>query len=122
MIRVTSNTYSTVTDTSNAPFTISSAITVIAPNGGENWPRGSPQTIRWSYAGNPGNRVRIEALQGTTVVRVVSPSTSIGAGGSGSYALTVPASMPVGSNYWVRVTSLSNSAVTDMSNAAFTVS
>jgi len=122
VIRVTSNTYSTVTDTSNAPFTISSAITVIAPNGGENWPRGSPQTIRWSYAGNPGNRVRIEALQGTTVVRVVSPSTSIGAGGSGSYALTVPASMPVGSNYWVRVTSLSNSAVTDMSNAAFTVS
>ena len=122
VIRVTSNTYAACTDTSNAPFTISSAITVIAPNGGENWPRGSPQTIRWSYAGNPGNRVRIEALQGTTVVRVVSPSTSIGAGGTGSYALTVPASMPVGSNYWVRVSSVSNPAATDTSNGPFTVS
>ncbi|MBL0062807.1 MAG: hypothetical protein IPP40_15315, partial [bacterium] len=49
-------------DISNANFTIAvPSITVISPNGGENWTVGSQQTIRWTKSGNIGNvQVRIK--------------------------------------------------------------
>jgi len=121
-IRVTSTTYPACTDTSNAPFTISPAITVTSPNGGDNWVRGSLQTISWSYTGDPGSTVKIEALRGSTVVAVITPGTSFGSGGSGSYSLTVPFSTPLGTDYRIRVTSTTYPACTDASDAPFTVS
>jgi len=45
-IKVTSNANPAGNDTSDAPFSIVSAITVVAPNGGENWQRNSLQPIR----------------------------------------------------------------------------
>ena len=58
-IRVTSTSNLAYTDTSNTNFTISSgisppSITVISPNGGENWARGTTKLITWTKTGNPG--------------------------------------------------------------------
>ncbi len=61
-IRVRHLTEGTATDESNANFTIAfPSITVITPNGGEDWTVGTQQTIRWTKTGNIGNvQVRIK--------------------------------------------------------------
>ena len=118
-IRVTSNRYPWCGDTSNSTFTVSPAIILITPNGGENWTPGSSQTIRWRYTGNPGSTVRIEALRDAAVIAAI-PSHSLGLGGSGSFNLTVPAKTTPGSNYRIRITSTRYPSCSDVSNAPFT--
>jgi photosystem II stability/assembly factor-like uncharacterized protein len=61
-IRVRHLTETTAADTSNANFTIAMpSITLVSPNGGEDWTVGSQHTIRWSKSGNVGNvQVRIK--------------------------------------------------------------
>jgi len=120
-IRVTSTSDPSITDTSDGPFTIASPIVVVSPDGGEVWQPGSRKAVQWSYTGNPGSTVKIEALRGETVVATI-PSVPIGSGGIGFYNLTVPFSTPVGDNYRFRVTSTSNPAYTDTSNAPFIIS
>jgi len=123
-IRVTSTSYPGCTDTSDAPFAISllPSITVVAPNGGEDWPAGSPNTIRWRYIDTPGADVKIELLKGEAVQEVITASTPIGSGGVGSYTLAIPAGLSPGNDYRVRITSTSNASYTDTSDAPFTIS
>lgn len=97
------------------------SITVTYPNGGETWQVGTTQTIRWIYAGSPGTAVKIELLQGDAISRILSSSTSIGSGGSGSFSWTVPASVIAGSDYKIKVTSISNAGYTDASNNKFSI-
>ena len=109
-IRVTSNANPAYSDTSEGAFSIASAITVVSPNGGENWQPGSTQTLRWNYTGSPGDTVKIEALRSGSVLATVSSSYPIGSGGSGSYDLPFPLATPLGTDYQIRVTSTSNPA------------
>jgi len=124
-IRISSTSNAIYTDTSDAPFKIianaSSSITLTTPNGGENWVQGSAQTLRWNYTGNPGTMVKIEALKGDKVLAVITPSSSIGSGGSGFYNLTFPFATPIGTDYKIRITSISNPAWTDTSDDNFTI-
>ncbi|HQA80426.1 MAG TPA: Ser-Thr-rich GPI-anchored membrane family protein [Methanoregulaceae archaeon] len=124
-IRVTSTTYPSFSDTSDAFFTIvpdsSSSITVVSPNGGENWTQGTTQTLRWNYTGNPGSTVRIEALRGETVLATVTSGYPIGSGDSGSYDLKFPYNTPPGSDYRIKITSTSNPGYTDTSDSMFTI-
>jgi hypothetical protein len=54
-VRVTLNSNSSVTDESNANFTIvQPALTLAAPNGGETYTLGGPLTVRWSRTAAPG--------------------------------------------------------------------
>ncbi len=119
-IRVTSTGYPGCSDTSDTPFTVRSALKVTGPDGGEIWPPGSSQTIRWSYNGTPGSTVTIEALRGSSVIATIS-NVPIGSGGDGSYPLTVPAAIPLGDEYRIRVTSTRYPACTDTSDSAFTI-
>ncbi len=121
-IRVTSTSNVNDTDTSDAPFSVIPPITVIAPNGGEEWQQGSTQTIRWTYIGDPGSTVKIEALRGDTVLAVISPGIPIGSGGSGSMNLTLPKNAPAGASYRIRISSTSNPVYTDTSDAPFSIS
>lgn len=98
------------------------AVTVVAPNGGEIWNAGSTRTIQWTYTGNVGPNVRIELLQNGVFSRMIAASVPVGAGGNGSYVWTLPArGMAAGSTFAVRVTSTTNGAITDMSDAFFTI-
>ncbi len=124
-VRVTSLNNSAYSDTSNNNFTISSpatSITVVSPNGGENWVRGTKHTVRWTYSGTPGSRIKIELLKGGIFNRTITSNVSIGSSGSGSYNWTVSSTQALGTNYKVKVASLSNAAYNDTSNNNFTIS
>jgi len=120
-VRITSTSNATFTDTSNNPFTIGPAITVVSPDGGEHYPQGSPQTLTWNYTGTPGATVKIEALRGEAVLAVITPATAIGSGGQGSFNLTFPYHTPLGSDYRIRITSTAYPGCTDTSDASFSV-
>ncbi len=120
-VKVTSTSNATFSDTSNNPFTIGPAITVISPDGGENFMQGSPQTLKWNYTNTPGTTVKIEAMRGDTVLAVITPATAIGSGGQGSFNLTFPYLTPLGSDYRIRITSTTYPGCTDTSNAYFSV-
>ena len=120
-ISVTSTSNSAYTDTSNNDIAIVAVITVTSPNGGERWPVGSVQTIRWTYTGDPGASVKIDLLKGGVVNQTITSTASIGSSGSGSYDWTVPASQQAGSDYRIRVTSTSNSSCTDTSDSNMTI-
>jgi hypothetical protein len=120
----------TVSDTSNNYFTLSPAgttaptITVTSPNGGETWERGTTHVIRWTYTDFPfGAPVKIVLLKANTEIATIVASTSIGAfGGEGSYTWDINPSGATGSEFKVRVQSLSQPTVKDTSNAVFTLS
>jgi hypothetical protein len=129
-IRITSTTNTAITDSSNSNFAITStttspSITVSSPNGGDSLPRmmgmGSPYPIKWSYSGNVGTAVKIELLKAGILDRVITTSTSIGSAGTGSYAWQIPATVKLGNDYKIRVTSTSNSAYSDTSNTNFII-
>ncbi|RPI29538.1 MAG: hypothetical protein EHM61_01285 [Acidobacteria bacterium] len=110
-----------------ATFTAAIPLTVVYPNGGETWTRGSIQTIRWAYAGSIGPYVRIELWQtGTagdlsalqTVIKAGAPT---GTGGVGSFMWRVPSGLPPLDNFKVVIKSLSDATITDASDGRFTV-
>jgi endonuclease/exonuclease/phosphatase family metal-dependent hydrolase len=94
--------------------TVPASVTVNSPDGGESWAGGSSHSITWTATGV--TNVKLEyTLNGSTWTTITS-STSASAG---SYTWTVPSSSTSAAR--VRVSDASNSAVTDMSNAAFTI-
>lgn len=119
-IRITSTSNPAYTDTSNGPFTISPAITVVSPNGGEIFFPGNILPLSWSYSGNPGTTVNIEVLKGPVVLKTLT-GIPIGFGGSGLYSVIIPVGTPPGSDYKIRVTSASYAACTDTSDGFFTI-
>jgi hypothetical protein len=123
-IKVTSTSNGAYSDISDSNFTIVGppppTISVTFPNGGETFTAGSMQTIRWTYAGNPGSFVKIELLKGGALNRMLT-FTSIGSGGNGSYNWSIPSTQVAGSDYQIRVTSASNAAYTDTSDSNFTI-
>jgi sugar lactone lactonase YvrE len=121
-VRITSTFDPTVTDVSDGPFTIEApSITITSPNGGEVWIGGSQVTIRWTYTANPGNYVSIELLKSGSLNRVITSSTSIGSGGSGSYIWNVPSSQVADSDYTVRIINLANLIYSDTSDSSFSI-
>ncbi len=94
------------------------SITVVSPNGGENWKRGTTHTISWSRIGNTGTYVKIELLKGTNVNRIISSSTA----NDGSYSWYVPTIQTPGIDYKVRITSTNNPIYKDTSNSNFIIS
>ena len=117
-VRITSTTNSVYKDTSNANFKISAgSITVVSPNGGENWARNTAHTISWTKAGSPGSYVKIELLKGGILNKVITSSTL----NDGSFSWTVPSLQTVGTDYKVRITSTSSSSYADISNNYFRI-
>lgn len=113
------NGSSVALNVTNASVRISGGITVVSPNGGENWARGATITIRWNYTGSPGSYVKKELLKSGVLNRVIISSTPVGSNGSGSYNWLINSTQTLGTDYKVRITSTTNSAYTDSSNNNF---
>jgi hypothetical protein len=121
-VRITSTTSSSFSDVSDQDFTIAGpSLTLISPNGAESWEAGSRQVVSWSYNGNPGRSVRIELLQGATVISTLRQSTSAGFKGSGSYNWLLSKELVTGKDYKIRVTSTTIPSCTDSSDKDFTI-
>ena len=80
-----------------------------------------PKQYRWSYTGSPGSLVKIVLLKGGSEVGTINASTSIGSGGTGSYAWPISTTGTTGGDYKVKVQSISQPAINDMSNTNFTL-
>lgn len=98
------------------------SIQLTSPNGGETWKRGTPQTVTWDYSGSPGSTVKIVLAKGGVEVGTIRVSTSIGTGGHGSYTWVINPSGTTGSDYKVKVQSISQPSIQDTSNNYFTLS
>jgi len=115
-IRITSTTYSSISDSSNSNFAIViGTLTVTSPNGGESWKRGTTHTITWSKSGSTGSYVKIELLKGGVVNKVIASSTA----NDGSYSWTIPSTQTAGTDYKIRITSTTYSSISDSSNSNF---
>ena len=120
-VRITSTTKPAYSDSSNANFKINAPTTgikVVTPNGGEKWQAGTKHVIKWTYSGSPGSSVKIELMKGGVLNRTINSSTSIN---KGSYNWTISSNQAYGTNYRVRITSTTNPAYIDSSNANFNI-
>ena len=94
---------------------------VPAPRGGERWTVDSVATIRWTYAGNPGQTVRLALIrkeEGSVIP--IAASVPLGADGKGSHEWKVPALKP-GNDYYVGIVSNSNAFCQDLGTAPVTI-
>lgn len=91
-------------------------ITVVSPNGGEDWKQGTFQIISWTSTGNPGN-VNIELLKSGVSSTIISNTVN-----DGSHSWTIPSSQTLGNDYKIRITSAINSLITDTSDNNFVIS
>ncbi len=94
------------------------ALFLLSPNGGQSWPRGSLQTVTWSFEGSPGTQVKILLLNGSLTKRVITRNADMQ---SGSYRWRVPADMPKGDNYRIRIISVQNPSLLDSSAQPFAI-
>jgi len=93
---------------------VGNALTVVSPNGGEVWAKGTTHTISWTTGGIGGN-VYVDVLKsGSLVWWRSAPNT-------GSFSWTIPTTLASGSDYKVRIMSTSNSGIYDLSNGYFTI-
>ena len=104
------------------------SLTVVAPNGGESWARGTTHSIQWRYSGLAGSEkiqlfttVKVQLYKGFVVQSNLSTSTPVGSGGVGSFTWTINPALPAGSDYRIRVTSTSDGKITDSSDANFSL-
>lgn len=118
-VKISSCLTPSVFDVSNADFTISggsgSTITVLTPNGGENWVKGTPNTITWTsdVIGN----VRISLLKNGVQYSLIAASVP----NNGTYTWLIPAGLAIGSDYKVKISSSANSLISDVSDATFSL-
>jgi hypothetical protein len=121
LVRISDVADPATSDSSDSSFTISqppppASITVTVPNGGENWPINSSQTITWTSSGVSGN-VKIELSRdgGATFQTLLADTPN---DGSQNWTVTGPTTMQAR----VKISSVSNPTVNDQSDANFTIS
>lgn len=97
-------------------------LTVMAPNGGQSWARGTTQTIGWVYAGKPGTTVVITLVRPGIPSLVIAQNVPIDQQFSnlGSFAWMVPVSLTPAADYKIQV-QVTNTQYLDSSDQAFAI-
>jgi hypothetical protein len=109
-------TDNTLNDDSDKKFSIGSVLKIKSPNGGETWEAGSSYEITWEK-GNGGGYVRILLYSGSSHYATPTMKTK----NDGSFDWVVPSSVVKGSDYKIRITSLSSTTVNDYSDDSFSI-
>ena len=92
-------------------------ITVTSPNGSEQWQQGSSHAITWTSTGTIGANVAITLLKSGSVVSTLAASTA----NTGSFTWNIPAGQTLGTDYRVKVSSISVPSVYHISDADFSI-
>ena len=92
------------------------SVQVVSPNGGESLVRGQATTIMW--AGDaPGGLVDLLLFKGRNRVRRIGMQVP----NTGNLVWTVPAGLPVGSNYRIKIRASADRTCRDVSDARFSI-
>lgn len=91
------------------------AVTLSSPNGGEQWPILLPHAVTW--ADNFGGEVNIALYHNGVYTAALASNTP----SDGEYLWTPALALTPGPGYTIRVTSVINPAVLDVSNAPFSL-
>ena len=120
-VRVTSNSVSAATDTSNVNFPIAAAaITVTSPNTSVRWAPGTSQTIQWNHNLGVQESVKIEiSRDGGSTWSVIAASVPNSSDTTGSRAWIV--TTPTTTKARIRVGWTTNSGINDRSDVNFTI-
>ena len=116
-IQISSNELSDLYDLSDSYFSLSQApktLQVRSPNGGEDLQSADTATISWES--NAGGTVGIELLKGSSVCQTIAASTA----NDGAYSWTID-DCSDGTNYRIRITSKSDSSLSDVSDGYFSI-
>ena len=120
-IRITSVDNPAITDMSDANFSLTapqSTITVTSPNGGESWQMGTTHNITWTSSNLSGNvKVEVNGNYPSGAWESLAPSVA----NTGSFSWSISTAAAAGTAKRVRITSVDNPAITDMSDANFTL-
>ena len=92
-------------------------ITVISPNGDEEWAFSTSQEITWS-SNNITGKVKIELYSGSSYYQTLASSTS----NDGSYNWSIPSNYSEGSYYKIKISSVSDDSIDDYGNSYFSLS
>ena len=107
-------------DESDAVFSIVAqiipVITVVSPNGGEEWTQGTTQIIDWSQEFFEGD-IKIEVTDGATPTTIIESVSVL----SGSYSWDIPSGFPLGTNYTVIISEVLSGTPSDESDAPFSI-
>jgi len=94
---------------------VGQGITVTMPNGGESWIVGNKHPVHWNWEGTITNVEIAYSTDGGGNWLLIASSTS----NDGDYLWTIPNT--VSTNCFVRVASVANPAINDLSDGSFTV-
>src|SRR5439155_211054 len=115
-VRITDAGDATVTDVSDAAFTILAGFTLSSPNGGEVWTVGSSQNIAWTTGGSvPNVKLEYSTDGGSTYPNVIVASTP----NTGTFGWTVPDT--ISATVRVRVSDVNNADAFRASNTNFKI-
>lgn len=114
-IRVSDVANSTISDISDAAFTISN-ITVLSPNGGENFLAGSTKQITWLSQNVTNVAIQYSVDNGANFTTIVASTMA----SAGSYTWTVPANNTLSGI--IKIYNADNPTIEDISNNVFTIS
>jgi hypothetical protein len=97
---------------------IGPSLSVTTPNGGETLKKQTTKKIKWTHTGDPGKHVKIELLKGGVSYKTIAASAPMAAG---EYLWTLGGGLAPEADYRIRITSTTMDAVTDTSDADFTI-
>ncbi|MDP3696680.1 MAG: peptidoglycan-binding protein [Candidatus Taylorbacteria bacterium] len=100
--------------------TLPPSITVVTPNGGEAWQKGTTQLIEWKSA--DVNKVYIKLRKGNDTYPGTEGKVSDIISTIGGYKWTIPMTLPDGNDYSVRVIDGNFTGVFDDSDKPFSIS
>ena len=117
-VKITSTINASNNDTSDTNFIIPvPSLTLVSPNGGENWTRGAINIINWTSTENPKGYVKIELLRPGKQNQLIISATL----NDGSHPWLIPALQTPGTDYKVKITSTINASNNDISDNNFTI-
>ena len=118
LVRVTDASNGSLTDQSNAVFTISvpvPTLSLVSPNGLQQWPAGAARKILFTSTNLANVKLEVSADDGGSWSTIAASVPAA----SGSYDWTVPASL--GNGYRVRVSNAIDALLNDASDQSFAV-
>ncbi len=117
LVRISDASNPATNDLSNATFTIAAipSVSVVSPNGGENWSVGSAQSITWTSSEVTNVKIEYSTNNGSSWSTIVSSTPAL----ANSYSWIVP-NTPTTQGL-VRISDTANAGTSDVSNASFTI-